>query len=83
LRRRRRGTIAVGDRGGTRTGVRDATTFRRTIGLGEVTVIPGSWVAVDEAASWDIALLPIPQISSQLALLTWKARPAKNAMDIS
>jgi hypothetical protein len=67
----------------TRTGVRDATTFRRTIGLGEVTVIPGSWVAVDEAASWDIALLPIPQISSQLALLTWKARPAKNAMDIS
>jgi len=35
----------------TRTGVRDGTTFRRTIGLGEVTVIPGSWVAVDEAAS--------------------------------
>jgi len=35
----------------TRTGVRYGPTFRRTIGLGEVTVIPGSWVAADEAAS--------------------------------
>jgi hypothetical protein len=35
----------------TRTGVRDGTTFRLAIGLGEVTEIPGSWVAVDEAAS--------------------------------
>jgi hypothetical protein len=35
----------------TRTGVRTVTTFRLTIGLGEVTVIPGSWVAVGEAAS--------------------------------
>jgi hypothetical protein len=66
-----------------RTGVRDGTTFRRTIGLGEVTVIPGSWVAVDEAASWDIALPAIPHSSSQLALLICKARLAKNAMDMS
>jgi hypothetical protein len=53
----------------TRAGVRDGTTLRRTIGLGEVTVISGSWVAGREAASCDIALLPIPHSTSQLAPL--------------
>jgi hypothetical protein len=64
----------------TRTGARDGTTFRRTIGLGEVTVIPGSWVADGTAASCDIAWLPIPHSSSQLALLMWKARFTKTVM---
>jgi len=66
----------------TRAGVRDGTTFRLTIGLGEVTVISGSCVEDGGgAASCGIALLPIPHSSSQLALLMWKARLTKNAMD--
>jgi hypothetical protein len=44
-------------------------TFRLTIGLGEVTVISGSWVAGGGEAFWDIALLPIPHSSSQLVPL--------------
>src|ERR1700681_556912 len=65
-----------------RAGVRDGTTFRLTIGLGEVTVISGSCVEDGGgAASCDIALPPIPHSSSQLALLMWKARLTKNAMD--
>jgi hypothetical protein len=54
----------------TRTGARDGTTFRRTIGLGEVTVMPGSWVAAGAAASCAIAGPPIPHSNSQPALLT-------------
>jgi hypothetical protein len=65
----------------TRTGARAGTTFRLTIGLGEVTVISGSWVAGGGAASCDIALLPIPQSTSQLAPLMWTARLTKNAMN--
>jgi hypothetical protein len=52
----------------TRTGVRAGTTFRLTIGLGEVTVICGSWVLGGEAASCDMALLPSPHSNIQLAL---------------
>jgi hypothetical protein len=61
----------------TRAGVRDGITFRLTIGLGEVTVISGS--GVDDgggAASCDIALLPNPHSTSQLAPPILRARRA-------
>jgi hypothetical protein len=62
-----------------RAGARDGTTFRLTIGLGEVTVISGSGVD-GAAASCDIALLPIPHSTSQLALLIPKARLAADVI---
>src|ERR1700687_5989373 len=65
-----------------RAGAPEGATFRPTIGLGECTVIAGSCVEDGGgAASCDIALPPIPHSSSQLALLMWKARLTKNAMD--
>jgi hypothetical protein len=58
-----------------RAGVREGTSFRLTIGLGEVTVISGSCVAEDgEAASSAIAPLLIVHSSSQLAPPRWNAR---------
>jgi hypothetical protein len=70
----------VGTARATRAGARDGTTFRRTIGLGEVTVMPGSWVAAGDAASCAIAWPPIPHSNSQPALLTWKARFTNTAI---
>jgi hypothetical protein len=55
--------------------------LRLTIGLGAVTVISGSWAAGGGAASCDIALLLMPQSTSQLAPPMWKARLTKNAMN--
>ena len=72
---RARSRLRPGAARATRAGVRDGTSFRRTIGLGAVTVISGSCVE-DEgvAASSAIALLPIAHSMSQLAPPRWTAR---------
>jgi hypothetical protein len=60
----------------TRAGVREGTTgLRRTIGLGAVTVISGSFVeAAGAAASWAIAPSAIAHSNSPLAPPKWNAR---------
>jgi len=52
----KREKLGTGAARATRAGVRDGTGFRRTIGLGAVTVISGSGVEEGgDAASWAIA----------------------------
>ena len=76
LRLRRALAVAAGrGAGDARRRSRRNDGFRRTIGLGAVTVISGSCVeAGGAAASWAIAPSPIAHSNSQLAPPKWNAR---------